>query len=102
MFLGPESDLRWVSFQAPPCLKDVGLGLVYVIWPVANLSLPKKVCWYDEHEPAGVAAKLESDSANVYLFMSSALGYLIASFLLFWLVGTEGVRHPIESLKGYM
>ena len=31
----------------------------------------------------GVAAKLESDSANVYLFMSSALGYLIASLAQF-------------------
>eukprot|EP00437_Effrenium_voratum_P006528 CAMPEP_0181433018 /NCGR_PEP_ID=MMETSP1110-20121109/19072_1 /TAXON_ID=174948 /ORGANISM="Symbiodinium sp., Strain CCMP421" /LENGTH=1292 /DNA_ID=CAMNT_0023556451 /DNA_START=66 /DNA_END=3944 /DNA_ORIENTATION=+ len=37
------------------------------------------VSWYDEHEPAGVAAKLETDIGNVYSFMSTALGYLIAS-----------------------
>jgi len=37
------------------------------------------VSWYDEHEPAGVAARLETDIANVYMFMSTALGYLISS-----------------------
>ena len=37
------------------------------------------VSWYDEHEPAGVAAKLETGIGNVYSFMSTALGYLIAS-----------------------
>ena len=37
------------------------------------------VSWFDEHEPAGVAARLETDIANVYMFMSTALGYLISS-----------------------
>ena len=37
------------------------------------------VSWYDEHDPAGVAAKLETDIANVYSFMCTGLGYLIAS-----------------------
>ena len=46
-------------------------------------GLVPKVCWYDEHEPAGVAAQLESDSTNVYLFMSSALGYLISTLAQF-------------------
>ena len=37
------------------------------------------VSWYDEHEPAGVAAKLEADVANMYSFMSTGLGYLISA-----------------------
>ncbi|CAE7376068.1 Multidrug resistance protein 1A [Symbiodinium microadriaticum] len=41
--------------------------------------LSQDVCWYDDHEPAGMATKLEGDVANVYVFMSTALGYLIAS-----------------------
>ena len=35
------------------------------------------------HEPAGVASKLESDSSNVYLFMSTVLGHLIVSLAQF-------------------
>ena len=42
-----------------------------------------QVSWYDEHDPAGVASKLESDSSNVYLFMSSALGFLISNLAQF-------------------
>jgi len=37
------------------------------------------VAWYDEHEPAGVAAKLEADISSVYIFMSTAMGYLVSS-----------------------
>ncbi|CAE7173775.1 ABCB1 [Symbiodinium microadriaticum] len=37
------------------------------------------VSWYDENEPAGTASRLEADVANVYMFMSTALGYLISS-----------------------
>ncbi|CAE7840271.1 ABCB1 [Symbiodinium sp. CCMP2592] len=48
-----------------------------------EVLLSLDVSWYDEHDPAGVASKLESDSANVYLFMSSALGFLISNFAQF-------------------
>ena len=41
--------------------------------------LSRDVSWYDENEPAGMASKIEADVANVYVFMCTALGYLIAS-----------------------
>ncbi|CAE7460723.1 Abcb5 [Symbiodinium sp. CCMP2592] len=41
--------------------------------------LSRDIAWYDENEPAGMASKLEADVANVYVFMCTALGYLIAS-----------------------
>ena len=41
------------------------------------------VAWYDENEPAGVAAKLETDIANVYSFMCTGCGYLLSSFAQF-------------------
>ncbi|OLP86924.1 Multidrug resistance protein 1 [Symbiodinium microadriaticum] len=41
--------------------------------------LSQDISWYDENEPAGMASKLEADVANVYVFMCTALGYLIAS-----------------------
>ncbi|CAE7733347.1 Abcb1a [Symbiodinium sp. CCMP2456] len=48
-----------------------------------EVLLALDVSWYDEHDPAGVASKLESDSSNVYLFMSSALGFLISNLAQF-------------------
>ncbi|CAE7454336.1 ABCB1 [Symbiodinium necroappetens] len=48
-----------------------------------QVLLSLDVSWYDEHDSAGVASKLESDSSNVYLFMSSALGFLISNLAQF-------------------
>mmetsp|Transcript_74346 Transcript_74346/g.177339 ORF Transcript_74346/g.177339 Transcript_74346/m.177339 type:complete len:1235 (-) Transcript_74346:315-4019(-) len=48
-----------------------------------GVLLSLDVSWYDEHEPAGVAAKLEADINNVHFFMSKTLGFLIASFAQF-------------------
>eukprot|EP00435_Cladocopium_sp_Y103_P007453 s468_g2.t1 len=37
------------------------------------------ISWFDNNEPAGLAAKLEMDIAQVQIFMSMGLGFLIAS-----------------------
>ena len=37
------------------------------------------ITWFDTHEPAGLAAKLEMDIAQVQIFMSAGLGFLISS-----------------------
>ena len=47
--------------------------------------LSQDISWYDENETAGMASKLEADVANVYVFMCTALGYLIASLGRRWL-----------------
>ncbi|CAJ1358452.1 unnamed protein product [Effrenium voratum] len=50
-------------------------------WQIKYLKslLSLDVPWYDAHEPAGLAARLEGEIASVYIFQSAALGYLIAS-----------------------
>lgn len=37
------------------------------------------ISWFDNNEPAGLAAKLEMDIAQVQIFMAMGLGFLIAS-----------------------
>eukprot|EP00913_Durusdinium_trenchii_P018726 g17596.t1 len=43
------------------------------------LFLKSDITWFDTHQPAGLAAKLEMDIAMVQIFMSAGLGFLIAS-----------------------
>ncbi|CAK9035219.1 unnamed protein product [Durusdinium trenchii] len=33
--------------------------------------------WYDEHEPAGIAARLQGDITAIHTFMSAGLGFLV-------------------------
>eukprot|EP00434_Breviolum_minutum_P038387 symbB.v1.2.034049.t2/scaffold4326.1/size41202/4 len=61
-----------------------------LMWAAANQALRWQllflrsvlsldISWFDTHEPAGLAAKLELEIAQVQVFMSAGLGFLISS-----------------------
>ena len=72
MWASSNQALRWqlLFLKSAPRRSTLGRS-------VEVLSLD--ITWFDTHEPAGLAAKLEADIAQVQIFMSAGLGFLISS-----------------------